>query len=94
MRAAKKPSAAGADMRPHSARISSGSRQGPSGVHSRPQAPRTQPREKMAPLWVFTPPVARSMVRSASKPASLRRSKVSSGVMWAVSWPMAAARSR
>ena len=50
VRAAKNPSAAGADMRPHSARISSGSRQGPSGVHSRPQAPRTQPREEDGPL--------------------------------------------
>ena len=50
-------------------------------------APQRTPRVKTAPLWVFTPPVAANIVRSAPWPARLSAENVLAGGWSAVSWP-------
>ena len=44
--------------------------------------------EKIAPLWVLTPPVAAYIPPSASFPGQRSAAKVSGGAWAAVSWPV------
>ena len=65
--AAKSASMASRTMSPDRDRMISGKKR-PQRFLQCPEAADRMPREKMAPLWVLTPPVAANMDRSALTP--------------------------